>query len=191
MKYENRIFDKSTYRGVNPVKKLRLFFQDLKFCVQRIRKGYCDRDLWSIDYWFLNQIPHMLTELKNTSHGYPQQFNTPEEWDAVLDEMIFLFKEAHEDTCSKANPFDKEYHIAFEEFTGKYGLFGEKLRTPEEIEQDTKKHARTLHTMSELPEYAEIDEKYHNASREIDKYRDECLDKALSMFTVYFRNLWD
>lgn len=185
MKYENRIFNKSTYRGENPVKKLRLFFQDLKFCVQRIRKGYCDRDLWSIDYWFLNQFPTMLEEFKKNTHGYPSQFNTPEEWDAVLDEMIHLFKEAHSDTCSRINPYGEEHHIASEEFTKKYGFLGEKLRTPDEIERNKKEHVHTMHTMSELPEYAEIDEKYYNASREIDDYRDDCLDKALSMFTEY------
>ena len=144
MTHENRIFRKDTYRGENPISIVRLFCQDIKFCLQRICKGYCDRDLWNIDYWFLQQFPSMLEEFKKNTHGYPSQFNTQEEWENVIDKMIFLFHEANQDTCSKRNPYEIEYSAAFEEFSKKYGSFGEKLRTPDEIECDK---SRNVHTM--------------------------------------------
>lgn len=191
MKHINRIFKKDTYKGENPIKAIRLFFQDLKFCIQRIRKGYCDRDLWNIDYWLLSQLPSMLKEYKESKHGYPSTFENEEAWDAVLDEMIFLFTEAHEKTCSKENPYDDEYYTASNEFTKKYGTLGEKLRTPEEIEKDSKLHCRTAHFMSELPEYKEIYEKHSAASKEIYSYRHDCENKAMALFNKHFHDLWD
>lgn len=59
-------------------------------------------------------------------------------WKGILSEMIFLFREAHEDTCTKKNPFEEEYSRATKEFTEKYGFFGEKLKTEEEREEEKK-----------------------------------------------------
>ena len=50
-----------------------------------------------------------------------------EEWDKILDRMIFLWRELDENTCTKKNPYEDEYMKASEEFDNKYGLLGEKL----------------------------------------------------------------
>lgn len=34
-------------------------------------KGYFDKDLWSIDSWFMNLMPDMLQQFKYTKHGSP------------------------------------------------------------------------------------------------------------------------
>lgn len=40
-------------------------------------------------------------------------------WKDVLDKMIFLMKEADEETCSRENPFEEEYRKVHKEFERK------------------------------------------------------------------------
>lgn len=44
--------------------------REIKYAFQRMKKGYCDRDLWSIDYWFLEQIPKMLKQFNKNRMGH-------------------------------------------------------------------------------------------------------------------------
>lgn len=83
---------------------------NVKYSWQRIIKGYCDKDLWNIDYWFMGIMPNMLRQFKETRHGSPSSLGEDyvnedgircndschEEWDKILDEMIFLFSEMNE-----------------------------------------------------------------------------------------------
>lgn len=85
------------------------FFTDIKYCWQRCIRGYCDFDIYSIDFWFRDIMPHMLVQLRDTRHGSPMlegfdEKTTHEEWTKILDRMIFLFNEASEETCTKKNP---------------------------------------------------------------------------------------
>ena len=94
------------------------FRLDLRCCRQRIKKGYCEKDLWSIRDWFLDVVPDMLEEYKKNRTGSPgilgENYQNEEgflvndtchgEWDRILDEMIFLFREADERQCQRKNP---------------------------------------------------------------------------------------
>jgi len=109
--------------------KIKYFPQDLKHFYQRAKKGYSFRDVWSIDYWFMDIMPQMLTDLKKKKHGCPVQFThnedgtekdfaqAMEEWQSVLDRMIFCFTEMNDDTCSMKNEYDEEYsRLKIEEY---------------------------------------------------------------------------
>lgn len=100
-----KVFRISTYRNENPLKIIKLFFQDIKFCYQRIKYGWCERDSWGIDMWFLEVMPQILQCLRDNRHGYPGTM-TSEEWDEILDELIFNLREANEETCSQINQYD-------------------------------------------------------------------------------------
>lgn len=181
------------------------FCRDMKYCGQRICKGFCDEDLRSIHDWFLEIVPAMLEQYKNTRNGSPNVLgeNHPnekgfivnetchKEWTEILDKMIFLFREADESTCQKKNPYEEEHSKAFHEFTQKYGLFGEQLETQEEKEESRRTGGYVVHFMSELPEYAEIDEKYRAAEKELSEYRNQCKDEAFKLFSEWFFHLWD
>ena len=86
------------------------FFRCIKWAWQRATKGYCDKDLWSIDEWFLSIMPDMLEGFKKTRIGYPGELSKAfddkldedtlnklgnEMWDKILDDMIRLMKEAN------------------------------------------------------------------------------------------------
>lgn len=53
------VFYLSDYSIRRPISSILQFFSDLKCCLDRIRKGYCEKDLWEIDTWFLNVMPEM------------------------------------------------------------------------------------------------------------------------------------
>lgn len=76
--------------------------------IEKGKKGYCKEDLWSIDIWFLKTIVPMLKEFKENLHGYPSNYTNSEEWDKELDNLIFYFSEANEETCSEKNEVDYE-----------------------------------------------------------------------------------
>ena len=64
-------------------KKIAFFFRKIKWMLQRAKYGYCDKDLWSLDYTLGNYIASSVNELANRTHGYPLN-TTPEQWDEIL-----------------------------------------------------------------------------------------------------------
>ena len=93
--------------------RISIWKEDVICIYQRLRYGYCYRDIWSIDQWFLTVVPNMIHDLRVNSHGYPSFFEGPEEenirkWDRILGRMEFLFREANEDTCRKKNLYEEE-----------------------------------------------------------------------------------
>ena len=188
------------YRLKHPGKEVLDFCRNLKYCVQRIRKGYCDADVWDIYGWFLSVMPDMLQELKENHVAYPDPLDgetasTEEEgirrWESILDRMIFLFREADEDTCTKKNPYDKRYWKASKEFKKRYGPRGEKLRTEKDREERERTGRNRMYTMHDVPEYKDISSKWLHAELRLDRYRAGCRKEALELFNRYFDHLWD
>lgn len=64
----------------------------VKWFIQRGRRGYADCDLWSLDSYLARMLPQALRQLRDTSHGYPQDL-TFEEWDMILTQMAEGFEE--------------------------------------------------------------------------------------------------
>jgi hypothetical protein len=177
----------------------------IKWSKQRIVRGYSDSDVWEMFTYLQTIIPDMLQNLKENRHGSPgilgENYTDEKgilvndtchaEWDEILEKMIFLWHETKEETCSQKNIYEEEHFKAFDEFTNKYGLLGEKLQTPKELDENSKHGVNTVHFMSELPEYKDIDDKYHQESEKLELYRDNCKNEALDMLKKYFWYLWD
>lgn len=161
------------YKERNPFKKIKRSFGNIKRCIHRCRYGYCDHDIWDMDSWFLTVIPTMLTQLKETTHGYPANLEGGEgKWAEILDRMIFLFNEADEDKCSHKNPYEEAYLASF-------------YNDPPTLKEDNALH------FSDDPKDKDITEKYLKADKEIWEYRNKCKDEAFEMFSKWFWNLWD
>ena len=202
-------FEKKWGREYNPIKHIKRYGRNIKHAFQRIKYGYCERDVWSIDWWFLNVVPNMLEDLKETTQGYPvspDNFSqaligtgaseeVDEEgmnrWKDILSEMIFLFREANEETCTLKNKYEKEHCAASKEFDEKYGQFGERLKTAEEKAEEKRKGSYRMYMLSDMPEYKEISDLYCDESRKIAEYRDDCKNKGLDLFKEWFWHLWD
>lgn len=85
--------------------KVREKLNELKMQKQRAKKGFCVEDTWSVNDWFLNTVPKILTELNKNRSGYPIDM-TDKEWGDIIDRMIFCFTEANDYTCSQTNSID-------------------------------------------------------------------------------------
>ena len=80
---------------VSPLGWIKRWKEDIICICQRLRYGYCYRDAWAIDQWFLVIIPNMLNDLRINGHGYPGSFTGTEEenvrkWNRILEHMEFL-----------------------------------------------------------------------------------------------------
>lgn len=203
-----RIFDSFHYGYLlrkQPWKLPRQVCRDIKFCGQRLRKGYCEKDTWDIHSWFLEIMPQMLEDYKDNRMGSPGTLGENytnekgllvndtchEEWTEILDRMIFLLKEANEETCQKKNPYEEDHHKASKKFHDQYGLFGEGLETEDDKAEREKTGCRRMHFMDELPEYKEISDQYREEERKLGIYRDECKDQFMELFRKWFWDLWD
>ena len=119
------------YRIIDSLKYLP---QEIKWFWQRGKRGYSDRDVWEIDNWFLNIIIPMLEQLKKIKHGYPVNL-TPEQWDNILDRMIFCFKEANDSTCSMINEYEEKFILE---------TFGNPSKDNKELKQNFIKRANEI-----------------------------------------------
>lgn len=188
------------------IAKLKHISRCIRWSKQRIIRGYSDCDKWNMYDYLQKLIPTMLQDLRDNRHGSPGYLGENytnaegilvndtchEEWDKILDYMIFLWRESNEDTCTRKNPYAEEYQNAHKEFENKYGFWGVKLQTEAELEANRKRGGGgTMHFMDELPEYKEISDKYFEEERRIDAYRSECKDEALDLLKKHFYALWD
>lgn len=183
---------KSSFKRKKFLKGFKEIFRDLKCCVERVKKGYCFRDIWNIDSWFLEIIPDMLDELKTSTDSYPARFSSndrnddsgAEKWHAILTEMAFLFREANPETCQKKNPYEEEYVAILQKFIERFGFNGKWVKN-----KDGKRVF--IHNLGDIPKYKELDENFHRAEKELCEYRADCQKKAFAMFAEYFDCLWD
>ena len=167
------IFKKPTYRWKYWWKNLNGFRRDIYYAWQRANNGYCDQDTWDISQWFLNTIPQILTRFKDNLHSYHPDF-TYEEWVAIIERMIYCFKEGNEETCSLTNQYLGTFPLGFN------------------FEED--KDNPNFHRLIELP----MTEEEKNNKRlwleetlNISDYQEKMKKEGLELFIKYFNHLWD
>ena len=84
-------------------------------------------DTWSMDCTLAMIIHPMLVQLKATQHGHPSNL-TEQEWDEILDEMIWAFEQKCRDDWMEDydyNKWDSEGVKAHQErMTNGFRLFG-------------------------------------------------------------------
>lgn len=208
----NNIWNKEDFRmcGLGEksktIAKIKYIRKCIRWSLQRIVRGYADCDKWNMYRYLQDLIPDMLQDLRDERNGSPGYLGKNytneegilvndtchEEWDRILERMIFLWRESDECTCTMKNPYKEEHSKAHKEFIEKYGLLGEKLQTEKELEENHKRGGGgTVHFMKELPEYKEISDKYLEEERKLEEYRKKSKDEAMDMLKEYFFDLWD
>ena len=198
---------------LHPIESIKYFFISLKWAYQRVKNGYCERDLSEVKDWFFEIMPEMLNEIKKEKSRIPMEcyqeaivamgldpveywdaYNIEVEelaarkWDEILSQIAFLLGEATYDTCTKKNPFEDEFHRIRKEFKAKYGEFGEKLMTKEEKKR-AKKGLQKWYFPSDIPEYKEVYESYFDEEEKLAEYRQKCAKEGLELFVKWFYRL--
>jgi hypothetical protein len=102
--------------------------------------------------------------------------NGQEEWDAILDRMIFCFTEMNEVTCSMENEYGDDYWDASEE-----------IDIPNYNEKGKIEIIKSYTIREPDPELEKL---YHNRENEIKKYREDMKNEGFELFSKYFWCLW-
>lgn len=75
-----------------PINKIKHIAYEIKYGFQRMFRGYDDREIFSLDFQFIEKYTNILQKFKENTVGYPTNLS-PEEWDSILDRMMFLLLE--------------------------------------------------------------------------------------------------
>jgi hypothetical protein len=90
-------------------------YNDVRYFVQRGRRGWSDRDAWSVDYYLAEVIPPMLRRLVEYGNGFPagimSEDFTEDEWEAH-------YKKWHKDLLKAADDIDQ--HKVATDYAEKY-----------------------------------------------------------------------
>lgn len=109
---------------------------------QRMRYGVADEECWSLDSTFSKFILPRLKHFKKMNrYGYHPDF-TPEEWENVLDELIWTFEYLVDD--ERMNPFpnfyeDKKWTFDKEKSPEDKKLFDKWMKKNNELEERSQK----------------------------------------------------
>jgi hypothetical protein len=162
------------WRDYNPAQLCR----EVKWFLQRGRKGWADCDIWSLDNYLSCWLPDALRRLKETKHGIPSGMFEAEDcdvdgnpseagmergetrWDAIMDKMIAGFEA---DRRSQSG--------LYEEQLGPYPLY-----RPEGMSKPDWEIAKAVR-FEQSQELARLDE--------------EVFKQGMALFTANWSSLWD
>jgi hypothetical protein len=69
-------------------RKIRDIYWEIRYGFQRMFKDYDNVDIFSMDSKFIERYYKILTDFKKSLHGHPGRMSE-EEWNKILDQMIF------------------------------------------------------------------------------------------------------
>ena len=89
-------------------------YKEIKYFIQRGRRGFSDRDLWELDFYIVNTIGNAISRYKKNLCGYPASL-TPEKWDKILNDIKDGFKAAEIIIDRSLMTTDKDGKLNFNE----------------------------------------------------------------------------
>lgn len=138
--------------------------RDIRCAWQRATKGYCFRDIWSIDRWFMEVFPDMLEELIKVHCGHPGNM-TDDKWVETLKTMAKSFRNANDEKTEFQNPYEEEFLSTLD------------------IDSNTNKLTCTADE--------ELERNYHDFEKQKEDFMKKSLDEGMKLFHKHFYSLWD
>ena len=87
--YDLNVFRCGWLTWRRPLRSLRLFFMRFKYVYQRAKYGFCDYDIYDVgDYKYEILVQSLKKYLKDNDQSYPVAFESAEEWEKVVADMI-------------------------------------------------------------------------------------------------------
>lgn len=169
------------YNLLHPWTVIFHWYRDLQCAWERATKGYCYRDVRTIDLWFLDVVPKMLDDLNKNRHGYPSNL-LDDEWSNILKQMSNCFKNARFEVAESKNYYkDKYIELILEP---QIEDMKKKIKSKSEfsIMFDTSKYTE---------EQKQIEEAYHNMAKDLEIERQRFLQEGFELFVKYFDSLGD
>lgn len=113
----NFIWKMYYWRIVPFAKKIKRTPKNIRWGWQRYKRGWSERDSWDAHAHISNVTCGMLTRIKERGISHPYGI-TPNEWDIILDKIIFAFKNI--DDLEKSDEDEERIREGFELFTTYY-----------------------------------------------------------------------
>lgn len=137
----------------------------IKWFFQRLFRGYSDCDLWNLDYHLAKIILKRLKAFKKMERkGIPSTLNSFDEWNKILDKMIFSFEFIRSD----------------------YG-WDENFIWHDEIWEKLEKKEKIMNiNIGDKDFYSDIK---FNAEKHDEYYQK--YEEGMELFSKYFGSLWD
>ena len=82
--------------------------REIKWCWQRINRGWDDREIWSLDVTIAKFILPRLKHLRDNNMGYPSSLSAQVEWNLILDEIIEAFELIQDESYFDMNDYQKK-----------------------------------------------------------------------------------
>ena len=95
----------------------------IKYFIQRGKRGYSDRDVWSVDCYLATIIPPMLRDVAKYSIGHPANLRNFDEWKEILHRIADGFEKYAEDEIEMALENKKEWNKIKREFIKWFGAY--------------------------------------------------------------------
>lgn len=195
MEYEKKYLLDSTEQNIfkrlyywlyrNTYCKIEKAFREIKHAYQRAIRGYDDFMIWECTEELPALICKILKQYNETRHGFPvllsednnidqkeQREKEEKYWNDIVEEMIFHFQEAVEETCTKTNPYEnpgKPYFYKENPNDAFYKM---------EIDYDSEKEKEEA-------------QNHFKTEMELEKYRLEHKKKGFEMLSKYINYIWD
>lgn len=167
----NNIFKGNPYKWYRP-ESFMWFLHSFECAWLRITRGYCYRDLWSMDIWLSQLLYDSLKDFSDSTHSSPADMEY-KEWITFIESIRDSFYKSMEENQDEVNPNKyKEYldrPLKFEK--GSNGLYSLK-------EDETK-------------ELKELRDNWYKEEIKIRKAREEEKNKALESLKERWFDLWN
>lgn len=86
-------------------------YREVKWFIQRGRRGYADCDVWDLDSYLSEWLPQALRRIRKITNGYPDygEAKTSKDWKQILKDMAEGFEAAHKikDICLSGKRYEK------------------------------------------------------------------------------------
>ena len=165
------------WRLIEIPKKIRL---NIKWSIQRIKYGYCDYDVYDLDYWLSKTLASALYKLADTTHGYPPaqvaQCLSDKKKGIARDSYSNLDEEFKYPSFSEKE--DDEY---FEKWQDILRNMADNLAAYKDEFFDTEDYKK----------YEKDDKNFYKLWEEFDELKYKQAQKGLVEVSKWFGHLWD
>lgn len=86
-------------------------FRDIKYFIQRGRRGWSDRDIWSLDYYLSTVVIQSVLRLIEIHHGCPQEFFNEKKKGKECEKWVVILKQIVEGFEANQKLMDLDYEL--------------------------------------------------------------------------------
>lgn len=90
------VFKMVDWNWKRPKNNFRNIKKIVKYSWQRITKGYCNYDLYDIDWYLIWLLPSMLENFAEKTNSYPAEFDNIDTWKENIRHIADRFKTAED-----------------------------------------------------------------------------------------------